>query len=292
MKILVVENNVPSSEYLHDLLCFEGYDCQVASNGKEGLELYGTYKPDLILSDIYMPYMDGLTLLRKLRKEQSDVFFIIVTTHGNEKILNDAYKKGVNEYLIKPVDSDFLLRTIGKYATIIRHRQLQQEAEGRVISKFVSTHFPTNYQHIPVIVGKLVSEISAPIDGLTKSLLELSITELITNAIEHGNLEITYDEKHQSQNAEGLDKLIESRMKNPKFANRVVKVDYYQTEDSVEWIITDEGKGFKWNDVLDPTDSANILRPNGRGIFLTKHYVDEIEYLGKGNIVRIKKTCK
>ncbi len=290
MKILVVENNNPSREYLHDLLHFEGYDCEVASNGKEGLALYDTYKPDLILSDVRMPYMDGLTLLRTLRQRQSDVIFIITTAHGNEQIVNDVYQKGVNDYLIKPIESDFLLRTINKYENVIRHRQIKQKAEGNVKFKFVSTQFPTNYNHIPIIVNKLVSEISVPIDSILKSRMELSINELITNSIEHGNLEITYEEKNLLNSFENFSKLIETRMQNPRLSGRIVNVDYYQTEDYLEWIITDEGKGFNWRDVIDPTEGENILKPSGRGIFITKHYVDEIEYSGRGNIVRIKKT--
>ncbi len=289
MKILVVENNVPSREYLQDLLHFEGYDCEVASNGEEGLALYDEYKPDLILSDVRMPYMDGLTLLRTLRQNQSDVFFVLTTAYGGPMDVNDAYRQGVNDYLVKPIDSELLLKKVRKYNNIISNRKLRQEVEGKVINKSLKIKFPTKYEHIPAMVSRLISDIAVPISGVVTLALESSLTELITNAIEHGNLEITSAEKNRSHSCYEFDKLIEERMKDPKLAGRFVTVDYHQTENYVEWIISDEGQGFDWRDVLDPTDDANILKLSGRGIYFTKRDVDEIEYLGRGNIVRIKK---
>ncbi len=290
MKILIVENNEPSREYLRVLLNREGYDVEVVSNGKDGLEAFKTYKPDLILSDIRVPHIDGLSLLRKIRKEKSDVFFIITTSYGSEESAVNAFKSGANDYLIKPFDSRELLLRIGKYERILKGRRVEERAAGDEICKFVKTKFLTDYNCIPAIVGKLMSQISATIDSDDKSKIEMGLNELITNSIEHGNLEITSDEKIEAYKANKFRDLCEKRMLNPKFANRIITVDFHQKEDALVWKITDQGNGFNWQELLDPTDSTRLLEPTGRGIFLTKYFFDKIKYLGKGNIVRVKKN--
>ncbi len=289
MKILVIENHEPSREHLQVLLTKEGYDVAVASNGKEGLEAHNKHKPDLIISDIRMPYIDGLSVLRQLRKEASDVFFVIITAHGNEKSAAQAIKHGVHDYLIKPFENKELLRVVSKCANVLQSRHFAKASGGNDIFKFIRTQFSTDYNYIPKIVGRLVSQISVNIDSDKKSKIEMGLHELITNSIEHGNLEITSLEKTEAYKSFAFEKLCKQRMKNKKLADRKVTVDYHQKKDVLIWKITDEGNGFNWEEILDPTDESHLLEPTGRGIFFTKYYFDYIRYIGKGNIVKVKK---
>ncbi|NJO90188.1 MAG: response regulator [Chloroflexia bacterium] len=68
MKILIVEDDFGSREFLYNLIKLEGYDVEKACDGEEGIEAYHTYNPDLVISDIQMPKMDGLEMLSKLKK--------------------------------------------------------------------------------------------------------------------------------------------------------------------------------------------------------------------------------
>ncbi len=292
MKVLVVEDHLPTREFLQILFKQEGYDVDIVTNGKEGFEAYKQYKPDLILSDIRMQHVDGLTLLRKIRAEKSDVFFIMTTAYGSEELAVDAFRNGANDYLIKPFDNNELLRRVRKYANIVNNRQAAHEVVGNEVYKFIRTQFTTDYNYVPMIVGKLVAQINANIDNDDKSKIEMGLNELITNSIEHGNLEITSDEKIKAYKFNRFKELCEERMKNKNFANRKVIVDYHQKKDVLVWKITDQGNGFNWEKVLDPTDGSRLLEPTGRGIFFSKYYFDTIQYIGKGNIVRVKKILK
>ena len=292
MKVLIVEDDFASREFLINLVKLEGYQVFSASNGLEGIENYKKYKPDLIVSDIQMPKMDGLQMLQKLRKEKSDSIFIITTAYGSEDYAIDALRSGANNYLKKPIERKSLLSLLRKYNSLVESRKLAKKAEGKIISRFIKFEFNTNFRHITSIVSQLLNEIGSNIEEVEKTNIELGLDELITNAIEHGNLAISYKEKYEATEDNKLTELFEERMKNPELANKVIIIEYSYNKDWFEWIITDEGKGFDWQSIPDPTTAGHLMNLNGRGIFITHFLFDEMEYIGKGNKVRIRKYNK
>ncbi len=77
----------------------------VAENGKEGLEFYKKYKPDLIITDIMMPVMDGLEMVEHIRQRDNNVRLVILSAYGEAEYFMDAIKIGVNSFLLKPVET-------------------------------------------------------------------------------------------------------------------------------------------------------------------------------------------
>ena len=289
MKILIVEDDFGSREFLYNLIKLEGYDVEKAADGEEGIEAYHNYHPDLVISDIQMPKMDGLEMLSRLRSEKSDTIFIITTAFGNEDYAIEALRHGANNYLKKPIDKKSLVGLIKKYQTIVNSRKLAKKAEGKIVEKELKIEFTTHFEHIPSIVSQLVSEVSLVIDDSDKTNIELGLDELITNSIEHGNLEISYEEKVEASDNNTMIDLYKERLGRPDLASRKITVDYKQKSGFVEWLITDEGNGFDWKSIPDPTQGAQLMELNGRGIFITNFLFDEMEYLGKGNQVRVRK---
>ena len=84
MKILIVEDDQSSRIYLENLLELNGYKFRSAVNGIEGLNYFEEYDPDIVISDIQMPIMDGLELLEAIRDKKSNTIVIITTAYGNE----------------------------------------------------------------------------------------------------------------------------------------------------------------------------------------------------------------
>jgi len=102
-KILIVEDEVSLLNILTDKLTNEGYAVIKAIDGKEGLRLALSEIPDLILLDINMPVMDGITMLKLLRKEESGkkVEVVMLTNFSDYKLLADAMEQGAHDYLVK-----------------------------------------------------------------------------------------------------------------------------------------------------------------------------------------------
>jgi DNA-binding response OmpR family regulator len=102
-KILIIEDEISLRGALEMKLTTEGFDVSGASDGKSGLEMALNEKPDLILLDLILPEMDGLTVLKKLRssKEGEDIPVIILTNLSSSETVKKAMAEGSTDYLVK-----------------------------------------------------------------------------------------------------------------------------------------------------------------------------------------------
>ncbi len=107
-KILLVDDEAMLRERLRDLLMLDDHEVFLAESGLRALEVFGETAPDLVISDIRMPGMDGVELLGKLKAASSDVEVIMLTGHGGMDSAIDALKKGAFDYMTKPVNFDEL----------------------------------------------------------------------------------------------------------------------------------------------------------------------------------------
>ena len=113
-KILVVDDDRYISEFMNIILSQGGYEVVIAQDGLEGIDKVEKEKPDLILLDVMMPNMDGLTTLANLKKskETADIPVIMVTALNERKNVRQAQESGANDYIVKPIDKALLLERI------------------------------------------------------------------------------------------------------------------------------------------------------------------------------------
>ena len=104
--ILVVDDERSIRVGLNGLLTKEGYEVTVAENGNEALRLLESREYDLVLTDLRMAGLDGLSLLKKIKEQYPETFVMLMTAYGSEKIAVEAMKAGARDYLIKPFDND------------------------------------------------------------------------------------------------------------------------------------------------------------------------------------------
>ena len=227
MKVLIVEDDYASRLFLESLLESNGYEFRSAENGIEGLNVFEEYNPDIVLTDIKMPIMDGLELLEAIRDKNSDAIIIIVTAFGSENYAIQALHLGANNYLKKPVSGQELLRLLKKYKAIISGKYSPESLPGKLIVRTFTLEFKTVFSKIPKIVDKIMIESTIEIDDSEKVNIELGLVELITNAIEHGNLNISYIEKQKALDSGNLSELFDERMHNEELKNRKIKVDFF-----------------------------------------------------------------
>ncbi|MFT8350304.1 response regulator transcription factor [Clostridium saccharoperbutylacetonicum] len=109
--ILIVEDELRIRFLLRDYLIKENYNVLEASNGEEGLYIFSTQKIDLVLLDIMMPIMDGLTMLEKLR-DVSTVPVILLTAKGEEEDKLQGYDVGADDYITKPFSPKVLIAKV------------------------------------------------------------------------------------------------------------------------------------------------------------------------------------
>ena len=122
-KILIVEDSIDAREMLAMLFNMEGYNVATAENGREGLRRASADNPDLIVTDIQMPYIDGNEMIRRLRAQPDckRVPIIVMTAYG-EETGNRAVQSGADRAFTKPVDYDLLLQAIKDLIDQVRGR--------------------------------------------------------------------------------------------------------------------------------------------------------------------------
>jgi two-component system, NtrC family, nitrogen regulation response regulator NtrX len=111
-EILIIDDEKAIRKTLMEILSFEGYKVDEASDGEEGLKKFKEKAYDLVLCDIKMPKLDGIEFLQKAGESNPDIPIIMISGHGNIETAVDAVKKGAYDYISKPPDLNRLLITI------------------------------------------------------------------------------------------------------------------------------------------------------------------------------------
>lgn len=114
IKILLVDDEQEFVETLSERIRMREHDSDVALNGEQALKKMDDDLPDVVVLDLKMPGMDGMEVLRRIRKAYPKVQVIMLTGHGSEKDEEEARKLGAFEYLQKPVEIDTLMKKVKK----------------------------------------------------------------------------------------------------------------------------------------------------------------------------------
>jgi len=139
-KVLIVDDDLDALEMMQDLFESKGYQSTTAVNGIDALTKIKDQEPDIILSDIRMPEMDGMELLRVLTKEYSQIPVLMITAHGTIKTAVEAMKVGAKDYILKPLSLDEIL---SKVERITQLNSLIKENE-YLLNKLQQTYDFTN----------------------------------------------------------------------------------------------------------------------------------------------------
>jgi len=115
----------------------------------------------------------------------------------------------------------------------------------------------------------------------------VGMTELMVNAVEHGNLEISYDEKTRLYETDSWEQELRRRLSATPYSDRYVEVRFERSPQRIQVTITDQGKGFDWRQFLE-IDPERMLHRHGRGIAMSRLIsFDFVEYRGRGNEVSV-----
>ena len=129
ISVLYVEDEDPTREAVHQLLQERFREVFVARNGVEGLEQFRKKNPDLLVTDIMMPVMDGLKMVRKIRERNKDVPIIVTTAYSETSYMIDAIDASVDQFVIKPLELNKLFASMEKCAELIESRKAAKRHE-------------------------------------------------------------------------------------------------------------------------------------------------------------------
>lgn len=293
-KVLIVDNDVASLHYIREVL--HGHcDVQSMTMGSAAWNLLKSNagkKPSLRIDAILLGHMladmSGKAMVIKIKSYAalSGIPIIMQTTTTDKVEIDEGIRAGVYYYLTKPYEAETLLAVVLAAIQNYHGHQLLPVPENRerhVLSMIERCEFSVHKMHEIHEVTLAISQFFPDPARVT-----LGLTELLVNAIEHGNLGISYEDKSRLHHQNRWDAEITRRELLPQNEHKVVYVRYEKTANEIIVTIRDEGNGFNWKNYLE-FDPARATDPNGRGIALSKMMsFDELEYNEKGNEVRGK----
>lgn len=270
------------------------YHVESAENGKEALEKMTANPPDLVVTDLVMPEMDGLELVRAIRQRFPDIPVILMTAYGDELTAVGALEAGAASYVAKAQKAERLMATIQRVA-----EQAAAACSRRQLAQcMLEYHCRFALENDRQLIRALVSEVQLVMasmrftDTVERIRIGEALEEALMNAMFHGNLEVSGKElaKVWSELDEKLlDELVVERCKQPHVGERKILVVIHITASEARFVIRDEGCGFDtmFAKADDTSDRVDLARR--RGVTLIRSLMDEVTYNKAGNELVMRK---
>lgn len=264
-----------------------GYIVGTAVDGQDAWEILisNPVRYDLMLLDKQMPRLDGIALLQRVRADGrfTDLPVIMLTGDSSQEDIIQGLAEGAHYYLVKPSTEDVLKIVIQNTLGEFRKKQELRDLIGRQANHLNLLRYAEfTYRTLPEAkdLALLLADAS-----MNPSRTVTGYSELLINAVEHGNLGISYHDKSQLLSEGRWHEEVETRLQHPDYAQREVKVILEKTPTRCCVTIIDQGQGFDWRKYIDfNPDRAFDL--HGRGIAMSKAMsFDHLEYQGNGNTV-------
>src|SRR5690349_9117876 len=254
--VLAVDDDPTNNAIIRDIFDEAPLTLMFAETGERALELIEARPQgfDLVLLDRMLPGIDGMEVLRRMRTIPSSKHtpVIMQTAAAAPEQVAQGLKAGAHYYLTKPYAPESL-RSIVRIVLddASARRELQLRTAGYLESFGMMQRGTFRFRTLDE-AARLATLLSQMCGEPTAGILGLA--ELLINAVEHGNLAISYKEKSQLKREDSWQKEIERRLQLPEYKERKVLVEVERVPPNIQFTITDEGAGFDWRPYqqLDP----------------------------------------
>lgn len=299
-KILIVDDSDVERRLAAALVMRnEQIDVEFAKDGQDAMEILQRHQgeldlPDLVLTDLVMPNMDGLELVRAMRERYPRIPVILMTAYGNEAIANDALRLGATSYVPKAQQSERLLPTVEQVLARCetdRTRQRLMECMQKVECSFVLDSDPALVR--PVVDFAQQALCGVPLtDAAGRIRIAIALEEALLNAIYHGVFQVHRGdllEYRAGLRDEQLGHLVRQNQTDPAKSRRKVIVEISISAFEAKFVIRDRGCGFD-PVVISSSDGADRFEHGrNRGLTLIRTLADEVLYNDAGNEVTLLK---
>jgi DNA-binding response OmpR family regulator len=241
--------------------------------------------PDIVLTDLFLPDMEGLALIKRVRARYPRTSLILVAEQGNEITIVEALRAGAIDYLRKPIHADELGMAFDRALHAIPRSVDDAPGIEQLEYRLVVGPDPS---YVENSVTWLIQGTAMMFPETQRLHLRATLIELIVNAVEHGSLEISYHDKQEALAKDEYERLIQQRRKDPRFAARrvTIRACYDKPTRVLRYTITDEGHGFRWKNFLTSEGYLRNTRDaNGRGVLLAHAFFPDVSYNDRGNEV-------
>jgi CheY-like chemotaxis protein len=286
-RILIVDDDDLNLDVLIECLKDEPYELVQAHDGVQALDLLRHDRKgfEAMVLDRMMPGMNGLEVMTELKADENFKWIPVVmqTSAASPSEMCEGMEAGVFFYLTKPFDQKVLIRMVSaaveeglKWQSLALNLRVQVKTIGCLQQGRFRVQTIEEAYDLALLVAQACPNPEKVAFGLN---------ELIVNGVEHGNLQIGYEEKTKLQETDQWEDEIARRQMSPEHAHKFVEVTFERYPDRIHLTVTDQGLGFNWSDYQE-IKPERLLESHGRGIAMAKALsFDHLEYVGTGNRV-------
>jgi len=266
-----------------------GVQVECVASGAEAIARIEADAPDVVVTDLMMPEMDGLEVVETIHRMGIGLPVVLMTSRGSEEIAVQALEAGAASYVPKRVLQEHLLDTVRDLLDVSR----ENRAERDLFNAMCRSEYEFRIASDLRLVRPLVRHLQAAVgrmnlcDETECTQIAMALQEAIHNAAEHGNLEVSSELRETD--FDGYRALAEERRRIEPYCDRRIHVEARIDRESARFCIRDEGPGFDPSNLPDPRDPANLEKLSGRGVLLMRTFMDEVTFNDVGNEVTMLK---
>lgn len=265
-----------------------------AGNGAEALSRMKEVTPDVVVTDLQMPEMDGLELVTAIRRQYPGLPVILMTAYGSEALAVEALEKGAASYVPKSQLAEKLLGTVEKVVALARAECNYED----LIDCMTQIEFTISLKNNTALIDPLVELVEQMVAGVqfcdvTERLqIGMALKEALINALFHGSLELSVEQMQEAlaklRRGEEVG-LVKDPRWEPPYRDRRICVRARLSASEVRFVIRDDGPGFDVTAVPESKDPGALEPGRGRGLALMRNLMDEVTFNEAGNEVTMVK---
>ena len=268
----------------------------LADDGADAIQQLEEITPDIVVTDLQMPNVDGLELVEVIRRRFPFVPIILMTAHGSEEVAARALMSGAASYVPKADLPRHLLDTVENVLASNRNNRRSHD----LFDCLEERNFEFQLDNDSRVIAPLVDQLQQAalsvglVDETGRIQLAVALEASLFNALYQGNLELSLDDMEEwrsSLMASGEDRIAQ-RCRTAPFRDRRIHVSATITRDEGRFVIRDDGSRQRTDTLPDVNDPANMTREKGRGLVLMGMFMDEVRRNKQGNQVELVKRRK
>jgi CheY-like chemotaxis protein len=295
--ILLVEDSPTQAMQMKLLLESVGHTVTCCDDGTTALECMASSTCELVVTDLELPLLNGLDLIRKMQANFPQIPAVLVTGQGSERLAAEALRIGATAYVPKSMIEDLLLGTVEDVLGVTRTDRSYAELIDCTVENRLVFLLPNKMRLLMTAID-LTMQLAGGmqlLSGVDRYRVAVALQHAASNALYRGNLELSRQEWQQTSSEDAEPEptagIVQERLSAVPYKNRSIHFDARLMRDLIRVVLRDEGPGFKVKELASEDAPDALSADRGRGLNMIRKFMDKVSFNDSGNEITMIKYC-